>query len=145
MRLDGRWESGVWQVVEKRSEDVILSPFALRLRTALSEAKGLRVNSAKDLHFVESSTCEIPRSPSALLRAGSAAPRNDTGHEFFNKLLGKSALDFGSKAVQFFFDSFITAIDMVDAIDQGFTLGCEPGKHQRRACTQVRGLYLGAA
>ena len=26
----------------------MLSPFALRLRTALSEAKGLRVNSAKD-------------------------------------------------------------------------------------------------
>jgi len=39
----------LYQFVEKRSEDVILSPFALRLRTALSEAKGLRVNSAKDL------------------------------------------------------------------------------------------------
>ena len=81
-----------WQFVEKRSEDVILRPFALRLRTALSGAKGLRINSAKDLLFVESSPCEILRRPSAPLRAGSAAPRNDTGHEFINVLLEPGAL-----------------------------------------------------
>jgi len=37
------------RLLKNQSRDVILIPFALRSRTALSEAKGLRVNSAKDL------------------------------------------------------------------------------------------------
>ena len=36
--------------------DVILTPFALRLQTVLSEAKGLRVNAAKDLLHLLSAT-----------------------------------------------------------------------------------------
>jgi hypothetical protein len=39
------------------NEHVTLSPFALPLRTALSEAKGLRVNSAKGLLFL----CRLQR------------------------------------------------------------------------------------
>jgi len=41
---------------------VIPSPFALRLRTALSAAKGLRVNSARNLFFVcTGELCSSPR------------------------------------------------------------------------------------
>jgi hypothetical protein len=59
-------------------EGVIPSPFGFPLRTALSRAKGLRVNAAGNLLL---RIREIRDSSSP------AAPRNDEIGQFFNKLL----------------------------------------------------------
>ena len=41
-------------------------------------------------------------------------------------------LDMGSKAVEFFVDSFVATIDMIDAVDFGDAIGLEPSKDKGR-------------
>ena len=68
----------------------MLSPFAL-FRTVLSEAKELRINSAKHLlYFVEDNQKQIPRADYSKVFKERSAPRfarDDTVRGFFSTLL----------------------------------------------------------
>src|SRR5579871_2471493 len=51
--------------------------------------------------------------------------------------------DTGSGARQFHFDLLIAPIDVIDAIDDGFTVRGEAREHQRSACPEVARDHLG--
>ena len=46
---------------------------------------------------------------------------------------------------QFFFDALVAAVDVVDAIDDGFALGDQGGQYQRCGSAQIAGLHRRAA
>ena len=50
----------------------------------------------------------------------------------------RNAADFGSHFVELFFDALVAAIDVVNAIDEGFALSREAGKDQGGAGAQIR-------
>src|ERR1022692_4329681 len=55
------------------------------------------------------------------------------------------AADLGADGFQLFFDFFVTAVDVVDAVDDGFAIGDEGGEDQRCAGAQVTGQDGGGA
>src|SRR6202040_1289183 len=55
------------------------------------------------------------------------------------------AFDLGADGLEFFFDFFVAAIDMVDPVDNGFAVGDQGGEDQRGASAQVGGEDGGGA
>ena len=50
------------------------------------------------------------------------------------------ALDVGADVLEFFYDLFVAAVDVVDAFDDGFALCDEGGQDQASAGTKIAGL-----
>ena len=54
--------------------------------------------------------------------------------------LGKhfaDAADLGADSLQFFFNVFVTTIDVVDAVDDGLAVGDQRGQHERSRGAQI--------
>ena len=63
-------------------------------------------------------------------------------------LLGEDfadAADLGSYCAQLFFDVFVATVDVIDAIDDGFSVGDQCGEDKRGRGAQVGGEYGGGA
>ena len=43
---------------------------------------------------------------------------------------GRQPPDLGAEAAQFFLDVLVAAVDVIDAIDDGFAIGHQPRQHQ---------------
>src|SRR5258705_9654960 len=57
---------------------------------------------------------------------------------------GVDAGDVGAYALQLFYYAFVAAIDVVDAVDDGFAVGDQGGEDQAGAGAEVGGLHGGA-
>src|SRR5712691_6465131 len=55
------------------------------------------------------------------------------------------AADLGAYAFEFFFDIFVSAVDVVDAIDDGFAFRDQSGQDQGRGSAQIGSLHGGRA
>src|SRR5207248_5051713 len=55
------------------------------------------------------------------------------------------AADFGAHLSQSFFNAFVAAVNVIDAVDQRFALRSQAGQDERSAGPKVGGLYLGSA
>jgi len=51
------------------------------------------------------------------------------------------APNLGTNAFQLLFDIFVTAIDVVYAVNDGFAIGHQRGQHERRRRPQIGGQY----
>src|SRR2546428_14017244 len=49
----------------------------------------------------------------------------------------RDAFDFRGELPEFLVDALVAAVDVIDAVDLGFAIGREAGKHQTRARAQI--------
>src|SRR6185295_13987839 len=54
------------------------------------------------------------------------------------------ALDLGAAGGELLLEIFVAAVEVVDAVDEGLTLGRQRRQHQRRGGTQIGRHHLGA-
>lgn len=104
----------------------------------LSRSFSLAAPRARCRRYIQYFAAELSRGHCTRTPWASVRPQclvRDSARSFGKKIANTA--DFGADGFQFFFDVLVTAIEVVDAVDDGLSVGDEGGEHKRSGGAQV--------